>query len=884
MSYVQTFNLSSCAMDDHLKITEIITYYESSVVAPVTLDFKMEIFIPSTLHSLNSEDRIDNTIATAVTSVTLLNGEITASFSNLDITFGCNERYDPYFAIYTYPINCDQGSDPLCENQQNITELYPRTCDLSQVIPQSETLFVYDEITSIAAHKDTTSRMMIDIRYTHDIECACDTLPEITANLCDTQNDVLSLSDDRILSQRFSTECFVSQALQSIDVMIGWNTTLPASESPLETFTLAIEDNNTSTLIQDSIEIQWSANETLSTDILIFPLAVDDLYIGECGRDLQWKLSCSACDNASFYDVNPFVVSCAASAHMNNRIYQAFVNGTPVDEVYSAFELIADATFICPVSNLPCLPFDECPTESPTNNPTQIPTSVSSNPTPTPSKHPTSVSLTPTSNTQNPSVAGCGDGTIAGMCVNANCIGPETSGWALTATTGWIQFLDVPSDCASNPLYIHEIIVYLLNKYLPNEPFSITLEMKLYVIDTIAASATHIASRAYSNLISSRNRTIDDTMMLSDYYELSFSMDSLLYGDECLTKDCLFYFQLKVLEDDRVDGIEGESGPMLSVCYYQTDAMTFRVDTAAGVDTVSEADSWKLDVVYGTNASCGDRGVTSTIHPQDTADESQDTTDESQDTTDEPQETTDGPMPQNTTNEPQDWLLQFNLWLYVAIGAVIMCTFGLCCAIIWVRKHRNKAMRNNTAMIEVETEAVANVDVMPDDDEDVIHDDDEDVIQDDKEDKGGIGEDNADLIQIWLNATVGLPQYYAIFMDNGYNSLDFISNISTKEELNDIGIKIKGHQTQLMVHIKQLKEAADEKENEDLYDEPSQEKEGKKQTVTITPVVCTTKSPSKQTSDMKQDKLIVTKADSIQAAYVTKSEDENGTTSGLYSV
>eukprot|EP01083_Nonionella_stella_P159842 521888_1 len=68
------------------------------------------------------------------------------------------------------------------------------------------------------------------------------------------------------------------------------------------------------------------------------------------------------------------------------------------------------------------------------------------------------------------------------------------------------------------------------------------------------------------------------------------------------------------------------------------------------------------------------------------------------------------------------------------------------------------------------------------------------------------GENNVDLVKSWLTATVGLPQYHATFIENGYSSLDVVSNIATKEDLSDIGIKIKGHQTQLLAHIQKLKD------------------------------------------------------------------------------
>eukprot|EP01083_Nonionella_stella_P009032 26181_1 len=39
----------------------------------------------------------------------------------------------------------------------------------------------------------------------------------------------------------------------------------------------------------------------------------------------------------------------------------------------------------------------------------------------------------------------------------------------------------------------------------------------------------------------------------------------------------------------------------------------------------------------------------------------------------------------------------------------------------------------------------------------------------------------------------------------GYNALDFIANISDKKELSDIGITIKGHQTQIIIRRTECK-------------------------------------------------------------------------------
>ncbi|XP_069785137.1 caskin-2-like isoform X3 [Narcine bancroftii] len=54
----------------------------------------------------------------------------------------------------------------------------------------------------------------------------------------------------------------------------------------------------------------------------------------------------------------------------------------------------------------------------------------------------------------------------------------------------------------------------------------------------------------------------------------------------------------------------------------------------------------------------------------------------------------------------------------------------------------------------------------------------------------------------WLNA-IGLPQYHKKLVDNGYDSISFISEI-TWEDLQEIGITQLGHQKKLMIAVKKL--------------------------------------------------------------------------------
>ncbi|XP_060700310.1 caskin-2-like isoform X1 [Hemiscyllium ocellatum] len=59
----------------------------------------------------------------------------------------------------------------------------------------------------------------------------------------------------------------------------------------------------------------------------------------------------------------------------------------------------------------------------------------------------------------------------------------------------------------------------------------------------------------------------------------------------------------------------------------------------------------------------------------------------------------------------------------------------------------------------------------------------------------------ADLFE-WLSA-IGLPQYHKKLVDNGYDSINFISEI-TWEDLQEIGITQLGHQKKMMIAVKKL--------------------------------------------------------------------------------
>eukprot|EP01083_Nonionella_stella_P241978 844462_1 len=419
-SYIQTFDASSIITNDQLKITEItINYHYETQVAPVHFVFKLEVFVPHYLDRFYRYDHVDYKFATAQTPVTLTEtmptqGLLQVTFSNLDITLGCNERYhvngyQGRFAIYAYPTNC--VNDDKCEQ---LSDIWPRTCNMTS---GDETLFIYDNGNYVPADlerlldwpDDPTERndlrMSFDIVYANSIDCTCDTSIEMARGDCGKPDHPLSWP----VSQAFRTDCFSSQHLDFIHIMIGWGVdNMGAIAPPNETFTLVIEDTSTySGTTIDTMQLPWSSSiingtggsDTYHTETIAFPITLSDLFIGSCDRELQWTLSCANCSLQSFYQQTPFVVSCDTALHMAHD----FANPQPPeygegfdawDGYYAAFQLGTDAAFTCP-SGTPCLPFDQCPTEAPTsaqpsNTPTFKPTSFPSiSPvTPPPSTNP----------------------------------------------------------------------------------------------------------------------------------------------------------------------------------------------------------------------------------------------------------------------------------------------------------------------------------------------------------------------------------------------------------------------------------------------------------------------------------------------------------------
>eukprot|EP01083_Nonionella_stella_P073291 198083_1 len=66
-------------------------------------------------------------------------------------------------------------------------------------------------------------------------------------------------------------------------------------------------------------------------------------------------------------------------------------------------------------------------------------------------------------------------------------------------------------------------------------------------------------------------------------------------------------------------------------------------------------------------------------------------------------------------------------------------------------------------------------------------------------------EKQCDLLREWLTKEVKLDQYYDALVDNGYETLDIVKEITKEEELREIGIVLNGHVLKLMKEIGKLK-------------------------------------------------------------------------------
>ena len=57
----------------------------------------------------------------------------------------------------------------------------------------------------------------------------------------------------------------------------------------------------------------------------------------------------------------------------------------------------------------------------------------------------------------------------------------------------------------------------------------------------------------------------------------------------------------------------------------------------------------------------------------------------------------------------------------------------------------------------------------------------------------------------WLSSVVKLPDYFDIFVSNGFDDLSIIQEIQNENDLIELGIEKKGHRLKLMREIQKLR-------------------------------------------------------------------------------
>eukprot|EP01083_Nonionella_stella_P043334 116909_1 len=155
------------------------------------------------------------------------------------------------------------------------------------------------------------------------------------------------------------------------------------------------------------------------------------------------------------------------------------------------------------------------------------------------------------------------------------------------------------------------------------------------------------------------------------------------------------------------------------------------------------------------------------------------------------------------------------LWISLGIFSIVLVV----CIIVCVNARRvqkaDKARKNtgvyieavnvkanNSAMVEMISEREpVHLDIQPA----VRENDNKQPI------KEPVQKDITELIE-WLTSKVKLHQYVSNFVDNGYETLEFVCDISNAEDLQDIGVTLKEHQMRILTQIKRLKAPQEEKE------------------------------------------------------------------------
>lgn len=156
--------------------------------------------------------------------------------------------------------------------------------------------------------------------------------------------------------------------------------------------------------------------------------------------------------------------------------------------------------------------------------------------------------------------------------------------------------------------------------------------------------------------------------------------------------------------------------------------------------------------------------------------------------------------------------------LMVVCLAGLICLFGIICMVCVVNRRQNlniqqssefkpeknlelKRHGGSTPVGGMEVPNVANLMINTFSCSSEENGGNEHVDNDPKENGGDTDVDD------WIKNTVGFRDcgYENSFMVNGYDSLDIIKEITTKDELKEIGITLKGHQTKIMAEIRRLR-------------------------------------------------------------------------------
>ena len=168
-----------------------------------------------------------------------------------------------------------------------------------------------------------------------------------------------------------------------------------------------------------------------------------------------------------------------------------------------------------------------------------------------------------------------------------------------------------------------------------------------------------------------------------------------------------------------------------------------------------------------------------------------------------------------------------DLWLYaltIGIGVVVLCCTVFICLVMWTwRSKKAQDIQSEVAITIVMDSENKHKAKQPQKVMDPVH---IEPISEINTTTSGCGEEgfeteghgqdegqcttkgydeDKEMVAKWLGETVGLYRYYSCFVENGYESLDFIKEISNNEELVAVGITIKDHQIKLMRHINSLK-------------------------------------------------------------------------------